>query len=151
MGVLPQVLEIIFEVQRKMSKEKITIREINFSNLQKTFFFFLFGSFILSNLLTFFFLFILNDLKCYRNTTLSSTNHFCILITTKYHKRNFLGVWEPAFVTFGGFFLEFLTPFTLRGHNFLNYILFLRIFNALDTLIGGFQILFRQKTMEYSP
>ncbi len=30
MGVLLQVLEIIFEVQRKMSNEKITRREINF-------------------------------------------------------------------------------------------------------------------------
>jgi hypothetical protein len=30
MGALPQVLEIIFEVQRKMSNEKITRREINF-------------------------------------------------------------------------------------------------------------------------
>jgi hypothetical protein len=30
MGVLPQVLEIIFEEKRKMSNEKITRREINF-------------------------------------------------------------------------------------------------------------------------
>jgi hypothetical protein len=38
MGLLPQVLEIIFEVQRKMSGEKITRREINFPTY-KTFFF----------------------------------------------------------------------------------------------------------------
>jgi len=57
MGVLPQVLEIIFEVQRKMSKEKITIREINFSNLQKTFFFFfwILHTFKLINFLFFFY------------------------------------------------------------------------------------------------
>jgi hypothetical protein len=30
MGVLPQVLKFIFEVQRKMSNEKLTGREINF-------------------------------------------------------------------------------------------------------------------------
>jgi len=30
MGTLPQVLEIIFEVQRKMSNEKIARREISF-------------------------------------------------------------------------------------------------------------------------
>jgi hypothetical protein len=30
MGMLPQVLEIIFEVQRKMNNEKIIRREINF-------------------------------------------------------------------------------------------------------------------------
>jgi hypothetical protein len=38
MGTLLQVLEIIFEVQRKMSSEKITRKEINFSTY-KTFFF----------------------------------------------------------------------------------------------------------------
>jgi hypothetical protein len=30
MGVLPQTLKIIFEVQRKKNNEKITRREINF-------------------------------------------------------------------------------------------------------------------------
>jgi hypothetical protein len=30
MGALPHVLEIIFEVQRKMSNERITRREISF-------------------------------------------------------------------------------------------------------------------------
>jgi hypothetical protein len=38
MGALPQVLEIIFEVQRKMTNEKITRKEINF-RAYKTFFF----------------------------------------------------------------------------------------------------------------
>jgi hypothetical protein len=39
MGTLPQVLEIIFEVQRKMSNEKITRRERSFK-LTKHFYFF---------------------------------------------------------------------------------------------------------------
>jgi hypothetical protein len=38
MGVLPQVLEIIFEVQRKMNNEKNKKRN-KFSNLQNTFIF----------------------------------------------------------------------------------------------------------------
>jgi hypothetical protein len=38
MGMLPQIQEIIFEVQRKMSFEKITRKEISFSTY-KTFFF----------------------------------------------------------------------------------------------------------------
>jgi hypothetical protein len=41
MGALPQVLETIFEMQRKMNNEKITKREINFPTY-KTRFFFLF-------------------------------------------------------------------------------------------------------------
>jgi len=56
MGVLLQVLEIIFEVQRKMSNEKITRREINFPTYKTYSIFFLFGPFLLSNFITFLFL-----------------------------------------------------------------------------------------------
>jgi hypothetical protein len=37
--MLPQVLETIFEVQRKMSNEKITRREITFPTYETHFFF----------------------------------------------------------------------------------------------------------------
>jgi hypothetical protein len=56
-----------------------------------------------------------------------------------------VGVWEPAFVTFGGFVFELLTFFILRGHNFFNFILFLTIFITLDAPIGGVQVLFTHK------
>jgi hypothetical protein len=49
MGMLPQVLKIIFEVQRKMNNEKKKINKL--SNLQKKKF--LFGPLLLSNLITF--------------------------------------------------------------------------------------------------
>jgi hypothetical protein len=54
MGILPQVLKIIFEVQMKMKNEKITGKEISFP-AYKTFFF-LFGPLLLSNLIIFLFL-----------------------------------------------------------------------------------------------
>jgi hypothetical protein len=38
MGALPQVQEIIFEVQRKMNNEKIARRKINFSTYKTRFF-----------------------------------------------------------------------------------------------------------------
>jgi len=38
---------------------------------------------------------------------------------------------------FDGFFFELLTPSTLGGHNFLNFIMFLIIFNALEVSIKG--------------
>jgi hypothetical protein len=38
MGTLPQVLKIIFEVQRKMSNEKIIRREISFPIYKTRFF-----------------------------------------------------------------------------------------------------------------
>jgi hypothetical protein len=55
MGALLQVLEIIFEVQKKMSNEKITRREINFPTYKTFLFIFLvlFGPLLLSNFITF--------------------------------------------------------------------------------------------------
>jgi hypothetical protein len=50
-----------------------------------------------------------------------------------------------AFVTFGGFFFEFLTPFTLGAHNFFNYIPFLKIFIVPDAPIAR---VWTPKTME---
>ncbi len=44
-----------------------------------------------------------------------------------------MGIQELAFVAF-------LTPSTLGGHNFLNFIPFLAIFSALDVPIGWVQI-----------
>jgi hypothetical protein len=43
MGALLQVLEVIFEVQRKMSNEKIIRKEINFQIYKTWFFFFFWG------------------------------------------------------------------------------------------------------------
>jgi hypothetical protein len=59
MKVLPQAVEIIFEVQRKRNNEKIARRKINFSTYKMQFFsfFLLFGPLLLSKLLTFSFLF----------------------------------------------------------------------------------------------
>jgi hypothetical protein len=43
MGMLPQALEIIFEMQRKMSNEKITRKEISFPTYKTIFSFFFFS------------------------------------------------------------------------------------------------------------
>jgi hypothetical protein len=57
MGMLFQVLEIIFEMKRKMNNEKVTRREIDFSNLQNMiYFYFFFGTFLFSNFIIFLFL-----------------------------------------------------------------------------------------------
>jgi hypothetical protein len=58
MGVVLQGLEIIFEVQRKRSNEKITRRKINVPTYKKyfyLFFYLLFGSLLVSNLIAFLF------------------------------------------------------------------------------------------------
>ncbi len=52
-----------------------------------------------------------------------------------------MGVQELAFVTYCDFFFEFLTFFTLRGHNFLNSIMFLMIFIAPYAQIRGIRVL----------
>jgi hypothetical protein len=43
---------------------------------------------------------------------------------------------------FNGFFSEFLTPFTLKDHNFLISNIFSTILSALDVPRGGLQVLF---------
>jgi hypothetical protein len=57
MKVLPEVLEIIFEMRKKMSNGKITRKEIRFP-IYKTYilFYFFFGPLLFSNLITFLFL-----------------------------------------------------------------------------------------------
>jgi hypothetical protein len=62
MGTLFQAVEIIFEVQRKRIKEKMTREKNKLSNLQNMFFFF-FGPFPLSNLITFLSLIYFKQLK----------------------------------------------------------------------------------------
>jgi hypothetical protein len=98
MGVLPQALEIIFEVQMKMGNEKLARRKLSFATHKTSFFLFFFSldpsysqSFELSH-----FLFIFNDLKCNRSTTFSSRNHLRTLLATEQHTRNLLSVWELA-------------------------------------------------------
>jgi hypothetical protein len=53
MRVLPQSLEIIFEVQRRRSNGKIARRKISFSAYKTPFFSLLFGPLLLLKLLTF--------------------------------------------------------------------------------------------------
>jgi uncharacterized membrane protein len=53
-SVLPQALEIIFEMQRKRNNEKVTRKKQTFQ-LTRHFSFLLFGPLILSNLITFLF------------------------------------------------------------------------------------------------
>jgi hypothetical protein len=45
-------------------------------------------------------------------------------------------------------FFEFLTPSTLGGRNFLNFISFLTILSALDVPIKGVQVFFGHKKQQ---
>jgi hypothetical protein len=68
---LPQAPEIVFEVQRKRSNEKITRKIKIFSTYKMCFFGFFFSldpSDFQTSYLSYF-LFNLNDFKCYRSTT----------------------------------------------------------------------------------
>jgi len=71
MKVLPQALEIIFEVQRKRSNEKITRKKKSLPTYKTLFFFISLDlSYFQTSQLSYF-LFILNDLKCFRRVTSS--------------------------------------------------------------------------------
>jgi hypothetical protein len=61
------------------------------------FFSLLFGPLLLSNLIFFYILFILNCLKFYKSITWSFTNHLWTLITTQQHKKIFFECSEIGF------------------------------------------------------
>jgi len=128
------------------------VKKISFPTY-KTCFFSLLGPLLVLNLIIFLFLFILDDLKCSRNGTWSSTNHFWTLIVIEQHTKNFLSVWKLGFVVFGIllFFFEFLTPFMLGGHNFLISNLFSMIISVSNTPRGGVQVLFEHPKQQNSP
>jgi len=58
----------------------------------------------------------------------------------KLTRRNIRKISFPSYKTFC--FLEFLTPFTLGGHNFLISNLFSTILSVLDAPRGGLQVCF---------
>ncbi len=131
MGVLLQILKIIFEVQMKMSSEKITRKKKVFQLIRHFFFpFFFLGPFLLSNLITFLFFIHFKQskmlqechLKFYKSSLNSNSNR------TTY--KEFCWCLGTTLCTFGGFVFEFLTPSTLRGHNFFNSISFFMSFSA---------------------
>ncbi len=106
MRALRQALEIILEVQRKRSNEKIIRRKISFLTNKTRFLFFflvLFGPLLLSNLITFFLkikkqfnLLYECHLKFYKSSLNFNSN--------KATHKECLDVWEPAFVEFSDLF-----------------------------------------------
>ncbi len=100
----------------------------------------------------FYFLFILNNLKCYRSATWSSTNHLWTLITTEpYILETFVGCSGIGLCSFWWCFLKFLTHSTLGGCNYFNSIPFLTIFNVPNAPIKGVQIFFGHQKQQSPP
>jgi hypothetical protein len=116
MGALLWALEIIFEVQRKRSNEKITRRKISLPTYKTCFFFpLIIGTLLLSNLITFLFFIHFKRFKVLQCTIWSSTNHLGTLITTKQHTRNLFWCLRISFVMFGGLFFWILNPLYFGG------------------------------------
>jgi hypothetical protein len=141
--MLLQILEIIFEVQRKRSVEKNNKKRNKLSILQNTFFsfFFLFGPILLSNLITFLFFIhfnwfkVLQDhhLKFYKSSFNSNRNRSTY--------KEFFGCSKTSFVEFNGLFFWVFDPFILGGHNFFNSFFFM-IFNVPNAPTWGIPVLF---------
>ncbi len=119
--MLSQALEIIFEVQRKRSDEKIIRKKKKLFNLKNMFFFsfFLFEPLLLSNLITFLFFI-----------------HFWQFKDE--HTRDLLGVLGTDFDSVQWF--GFLSSWpSLRGCNFCISYSFLTIVSVSDVPRGGFK------------
>jgi hypothetical protein len=102
------------------------------------FFFFFWGPLLFSSFITFYFLFILNDLKCYRNNTWSSANHFWTLIATERHIQGMFGMFFGLFI----WVLDFLY---FGDCNFFISNLFLTIASILDVWREHVQLLLDTK------
>jgi hypothetical protein len=106
-------------------------------------FFLFFGPLLFSNLITFFFLFLLNDLKCYKSATWNSTNHLELQLHSKRATyKDFFRCLGTDFGSVWWFFCVVLTPFTLGACNFLISNPFWMIVIVADALQGGIQVLF---------
>jgi hypothetical protein len=111
-----------------------------------SFFFYLDPSYFQSSWLSYFF-FILNDVKCYRSTTLSSTNSLGIIIAIEKHKRKFLGVQELVVVCS----FEFLTPLLWGAITFTFLIRFSRFLMLQMRQEEGFNICLDTKNKRALP
>jgi len=125
-----------FDVQRKRSNEKIPRKKKSFLIFKMCFFFvffLLFGALLLSNLITFLYLLILNNLRWYRKATWIFTNRLWTLIARDQYAHKKFGCSGTDFCNVWWFiFFEFLTSFILGDHNFLIFNLFSTIISVLD-------------------
>jgi hypothetical protein len=148
-SVLPQALEIMFEVHRKRSNEKITREKQNFQ-LTRHFFssfflhFFSLDPSYFKTLINFLFHIILNDLKCYRNTTWSSN-------INKATYKEFLGCSETGLCSVLWFFLKFLNPLLWGPVTFSFLIHFKQLLVCQMYQRMGFKFVRTPWTMEPSP
>jgi hypothetical protein len=99
------------------------------------------------------FLFILNDLKCYRSTTETFTNHLHTLITPAKHTRNFFECLGFGFVTFSGLFFWSSWPPQLWAAVTFSILIFLgTIDSAPDVPIRRrVQVLFGRQKQQSPP
>jgi hypothetical protein len=135
MGILLQVLEIIFEVQMKMSNEKVSFPTY------KT------RVFLLWTPLTFkphnFFIIHFKWFKVLYEHQLKFYKLSLNCDNNKATYKEFYGCLGTSLCSIWWFISWVLDPSILRGHNFFNFILFLTICSALDVPIKGFQVLLR--------
>jgi len=155
MGALPQALGISFEMQRKRSNEKITRRKYAFQLTKHVFF--IFFSFLWISLIFkphnfFIFLFILNDLKCYRSTTWSSTNHLGTLIAIESNIQGMSWVFGNRLLwCLVDCLFEFLTPLLWRARTFSFLIRFWQLLVCQMCQEEGFKFCLDTKNMKPSP
>jgi hypothetical protein len=131
--------------------EKIARWKISFSAYRTLFYFIFlfFWPFLLSDLITF--LFILNDLKCYKSTTWSSTNHLWTLIAREKHTRNFFECFEINLCSVRWFVLLSSWPPLLWGLNFVISNLFSTNVSVSDAQREGIQVLFGHQKQHSLP
>jgi len=122
MGVLFQVLKIIFKVQREMSNGKITRKEIGFPTYKTWFFsfFFSFGPLLLSNLIPFLFPFHFKWFKVLKERHLKFYKLYLNFDNNKTTYKEFCGCLGTSLCNIWWFVFLFFTPLFWGAINFSN-------------------------------
>jgi hypothetical protein len=153
-GVLFQAIEIIFEMQRKRCNEKNNKTKNNLSNLQNMVFFFsLFGPLLLSNLIILLFFIHFQWFKVLQECHLKFCKSYLNSDSNRATYKDFFECSEISLciVVFCGFFFEFLTLYTLGGHNFIIFNLFFTMLLCQMCQEEGFRLCWDTKNNRTLP
>ncbi len=140
-------------MQNKSNNQKISKKKKKKKSFQvtKRFVFLFFGPLLLSNLITFLFLIHFKQLKFLLERHLKFYKSCLNFNRKKTTKKELSGCLKIGLCNVQWFFSEFLTPFTLGGHNFLISNSFSTILSVLDAPRRGLQVLFRHQKQKNPP
>jgi len=136
-------------MQSQTTSQKRAVKKVRFIELQNIFFFILTPLTFKPHNFLFFIHF--NNLKWYKSTTWSSTNHVWTLKATEQYTLNFFRCLGTDLCSVLWFVFWVFDTLYFGGHNFLISNSFSMIVNVSDVLRGEVQMLFEHQKQQSTP